>query len=279
MYEVNEMKNETNPVNSLKSISLFVGTGQCNAHCAHCAGRIHRKYAPPEDGVVDRALIYNTLKRCHEMGARSLSLSSSGEPTLSPLAVTTVLQLIHECKKEGIEYSPINIYSNGIRIGTDKKFCDAYLPRWKEYGLTTIYVTVHDVDKEKNAKIYGVESYPSLEMVVSRIHQAGLLMRGNLILSRNTINTFGKFVSTVDYLTKIGVDAISAWPIRDSDDKINIGLSPLESELNKMEEWVEQNQEDRVRVRLLRENSRSAYQTGQKLTLFPDGILSNTWCN
>ncbi|MBI4980510.1 radical SAM protein [Candidatus Woesearchaeota archaeon] len=272
-------KREEKLINSLKSLSLFVGTGQCNAHCAHCAGRAHRKYAPTEDGIINRDLIYNTIKSCYGQGARSLSISSSGEPTLSPLAVTTVLQLIHECRKEGIEYSPINLYSNGIRIGKDKKFCDTYLPKWKSYGLTTIYVTIHDVDEEKNAKIYGVESYPNLEVVVSRIHYANLLMRGNLVLSRKTIGTFEQFVSTADYLRKIGVDCISAWPVRGADDKVDSRLSPLESELDKIENWVENNQGDGFIVKLLTEKSRIMYQTGQKLTLFPDGTLSNTWCN
>ncbi len=266
-------------MNTLKSLSLFVGTGQCNAHCVHCAGRAHRKYAPTEDGIIDQDLIYDTIKKCYGWGARSLSISSSGEPTLSPLSITTVLQLVHGCKTEGIEYSPINLYSNGIRIGKDKEFCNTYLPRWRDYGLTTIYVTMHDVDEEKNARIYGVDNYPDLEGVISRIHHAGLLTRGNLVLSQKTIDTFEKFVSTVDYLTEIGVDGISAWPVRGMDDKINSELSPLESELDKMEEWVEQNQDYGIRVMLLREKSKILYQTGQKLTLFPDGTLSNTWCN
>ncbi len=275
MYEINKKES----TGSLKSLSLFVGTGECNAYCAHCAGAPLRKYAPTEDGIIDQELIYRTIKKCYEQGARSLSISSSGEPTLSPVAVTKVLQLIHKCRNEKIEFSPINLYSNGIRIGTDKDFCDTYLPKWKSYGLTTVYVTIHDVDEEKNAKIYGVESYPNLDTIISRIHEANLLMRGNLVLSRKTIDTAEKFVSTVGYLKEIGADLISAWPIKGMDNKINPELSPLEAELDKMEKWVEENQDYKNKIRLLREKSRIRYETGQKLTLFPDGTLSNRWCN
>lgn len=265
-------------MNQINSLSIFVGTGQCNANCVHCAGKIHRKYAQKKDGVIDTDLIYETLKSCYEQGARSLSVSSSGEPTLSPLAVTKSLKLIYECKKEGIKYSPINLYSNGIVVGENKDFCDKYLPIWKKYGLSTIYVTVHDINENKNAKIYGIENYPSLKTILSRIHDSGLLMRANLVLSKRTVDTFEKFVSTIDYLKKLGVDFISAWPVRGMDDKLDLDLSPLEKELDKMENWIEENQ-DFNKIRLLRENTRILYQTKKKLTLFPDGTLSNTWCN
>ncbi|MEK6809761.1 MAG: radical SAM protein, partial [Nanoarchaeota archaeon] len=99
------------------SLSLFVGTGRCNANCSHCAGMPLRRYAPKKDGTIDENLVYKTIKTCYEQGARHLSISSSGEPTLSPLSVTKALELIYRCRKEDIEFSPLNLYSNGIRIG------------------------------------------------------------------------------------------------------------------------------------------------------------------
>ncbi len=271
MHEINE--------NKLDSLSLFVGTGKCNANCKHCAGIPLRKYAPKKDGLVNTDLVYKTIKDCFDQGARYLSISSSGEPTLSPLSVTKTLELIHECKKEGIEFSPINVYSNGIIIGEDEKFCNKYLPLWKSLGLTTIYVTVHDIDEKENARIYGVKKYPSLKLVVSRIHDADLLVRANLVLSKKTISGLEQFVSTVEYLENIGVDCISSWPMRDEHDKVDQKLAPLEEELDKIENWINNNPDQKSKVKLLREKSRTAYQTGQKLTLFPDGTLSNTWCN
>jgi wyosine [tRNA(Phe)-imidazoG37] synthetase (radical SAM superfamily) len=274
MYEIAEDKKS-----NLQSLALFVGTGECNAHCAHCAGKVHRKYAPKEDGIIDKELIYHTLKECYAQGARYLSLSGSGEPTLSPLSVTKALDLVHDCRKEGIEYSKIHLYSNGIRIGEDRDFCDAYLNLWRGLGLETMYVTVHDIDNEKNARIYGRASYPDLEVIVSRIHEATMSMRANLVLSKRTIDTSEKFALTVSHLKNLGVDSVSAWSVRGKDDNVDAGLSPLETELDKMEQWAEENQDSHFRIRLLREKNRVVYDTGQKLTLFPDGTLSNTWCN
>ena len=82
----------------------------------------------------------------------------------------------------------------------------------------------------------------------------------------------------VEELRVKGVDSISAWPIRDMEDNVDKVLAPKQEELDEMSEWVKSNDLESV-VRLLRENSKTAYHTGRKLTLFPDGNLSSSWCN
>ncbi len=262
----------------LRSLSIFVGQGLCNARCNHCAGVPLRKYAPVEDGTIDEVLIYETLKDCYRQGARSLSISSSGEPTLSPISVTKALHLARECENEGISFDPINLYSNGIRIGEDEQFCQKYLSLWSVYGLKQVYVTVHDINESKNAAVYGIKSYPSLKKILSRIHSSGLLMRANLVLNRKTIGTLDEFTSSIGHLLHIGVDRVSAWPVRTLDDKVDTELSPPADELEQMEIWVRRNF-DSKKVRLLLEKSKVAYKSGKKLTLFPDGTLSSSWCN
>lgn len=266
-------------MNNLNHLGLFVGTSQCNAFCAHCAGVPLRRWAPMEDGNVDEDLIERTLRDCYAQGARSLSLSSSGEPTLSPISVTRVLELVHACRMDGIEYEPVNLYSNGIRIGEDNEFCGNYLPLWKHYGLCNMYITVHSVDEAENAKAYGISYYPSLEVVISRIHDAGLVMRANIVLSNSTIGNLENFVSAIESLKQKGADYAAAWPIRDMDDLVDAKLAPLEAELEKMEEWVNAHQEGKFRIRVIRDQSHDQYSSGEKLTLFPDGTLSGSWCN
>lgn len=266
-------------MSKLRSLSLFVGTGSCNAKCDHCAGKPIRKDAPKKDGIINGDLIYKTIRECYAQGARYLSLSSSGEPTLSPVSVTKTLELIYGLKKEGIRFSPINLYSNGIRIGEDKEFCNEFLPVWKNFGLTTVYVTIHDTDENENAKIYGIENYPSFKSILSRLHNANLLVRANLVLGKRTIGTLEKFVSTVNYLQDVGFDYVSSWPIRNDNDEIDQELCPSEKELDKMEDWVKINKNPNFKISFLNGKDRESYETGQKLTLFPDGTLSNTWCN
>lgn len=269
---------EINVASKVRSISLFVGAGVCNARCAHCAGLIHRPFAPKKDGVVDEALVVEVLSRCHARGAHSLSLTSSGEPTLSPKSVTRVLEIVHGLSEKGIGFPDIHLYTNGLRIGRDERFAARFLPLWKRLGLGTLYVTVHDIDPVKNAKVYGVKKYPDLRTVFGRIRSAGLNIRANLVLSRGTVHTLPRFARTICHLESLGVDSVSAWPIRDADDRLDVKRAPPNDELQKMEEWVGRRPAARFPVRLLREQSRVAYDKGEKLTLFPNGMLSNTWC-
>jgi MoaA/NifB/PqqE/SkfB family radical SAM enzyme len=263
---------------ALRSLSLFVGTGECNGNCRHCAGKIHRKYAPEEDGIINSVLIGKTLRECYAQGARYLSISSSGEPTLSPISVTKTLEIVNGLITDKITYSPINLYSNGIRIGEDEIFCAEYLSKWKKLGLKWIYLTVHDTDELRNAQVYRVKKYPKLETIVGRIHQNDLLVRANIVLSKDNIATLERFIFMAEDLKRWGFDSMSAWPIRGDDDKINIRLAPSQVELEKIERWVV-DQGERFGIRLLTEKNRDAYEKGEKLTLFPDGTLSNSWCN
>lgn len=273
MYEMME------GTSKLKSLSLFVGTGNCNANCEHCAGRIHRKYAPKEDRIIDEDLIRKTIRECYAKGARSISISSSGEPTLSPISVTKALNIIYDLRQDGIVYSKINLYSNGIIIGNDGAFCVKYLKLWKSLGLTTVYITIHDSNEVNNAKVYGIDKYPSLAKIISRIHEAGLKVRGNLVLSKVGIGSLNKFIEMMRELKKLGVDYVSAWPIRNENDEVDMAMAPSKEELSKIRKWIENNPYYGFEIKLLGDETHALYSENKKLTLFPDNTLSSSWCN
>ena len=168
----------------------------------------------------------------------------------------------------------VSLYSNGVRIGTDEAFCQQWLPFWKDLGLDWVKITVHDVNEVRNAKHYGIPEYPPLRMVFSRIHDAGLRVRANLLLSRETIGTCEDFIKNANHLREIGVDSISAWALRGMDDEVDPALSPSTEELDKMELW---GMTASFIVKISR--SREGYLTNQKMTLFQNGVLSSKWCN
>ena len=255
----------------MKSLSIFVGTGACNANCAHCAGQQHRRFCPKKDGVVDKRLIRKTLEECAKKGAMRLSITSAGEPTLSPVAVTKLLQLVDKLQ---VYYSPINLYTNGLRIATDSDFCSEYLPKWREFGLTTIYLTVHSTDLKQNAAAYGVPIYPDLGLLVTRLHRYKLGVRANLVLNRNLVGTFDQFKAEVNNLRVLGFDSVAAWGLRDEQDQLDASKSPPEAEFDQMESWALC---ARYPIVVYRESKRN-YNLGDKLTLFPDGTLSSEWC-
>ena len=228
--------------------------------------------------MIDNNLIRKTLEDCYARGARSLSLTGSGEPTLSPGSVTRALSIVDNLRAENIVYSSIHLYTNGIRIGTDDAFCNEYLLLWRNKGLDTLYITVHDIDERRNAQVYGVASYPPLTTVFSRAHEAGLAVRANMMLSKNTVHTLDDFVSSVEYLRYIGADRIAAWPVRGLDDRPDATRGPSPEEFERIGAWVREHGVE-YNVSLSGEESRAVYRSGAKLTLFPDGTLSSEWCN
>jgi molybdenum cofactor biosynthesis enzyme MoaA len=273
MYEM------TDATPKVTSVALLIGRGVCNARCKHCAGAVYRVGAPREDGVVNKELIKTVLRKCYFKGACSLSISGSGEPTLSPKAVTKTLEIVAALRKEKVEYLSIHLYSNGIRIGRSEKFASQCLPLWRNLGLRTIYITVHNVDPVANAEVYGVKKYPDLETTVKRAHSAGIAVRANLVLSKSAICTLESFSSSIVSLQKMGFDAISAWPIRNPvDDQVDQSIAPDGKELEKMVVWAITNSKTYVPVKVLLEEDNFPYKNGWKLTLFPDGTLSNGWC-
>ena len=222
----------------MKSLSIFVGTAACNAKCAHCAGVPHRNFAHQSDGKDNLDLIYKTMTESYDKGARSLSISSSGEPTLSPMSVSRVMLLVHTMRNQDRVFDQVNLYSNGIRIGTDELFCATYLPEWRRDGLTNIYLTVHSLDPDENAKIYGVKSYPDLNLILHRIHKACLQVRANVVLSTNAIGTYEKFVLATAELGRMGFDSCAAWCLRNEADEVDVRTAPSNEELDNMEEWA-----------------------------------------
>jgi hypothetical protein len=186
-----------------------------------------------------------------------------------------IMLLVHTMRNQERVFDQVNLYSNGIYIGTDEMFCATFLPEWRRDGLTHIYLTVHSLDPVENAKIYGVKSYPDLGLIVYRIHKAGLKVRANVVLNTNAIGTYEKFVLATAELGRIGFDSCAAWCLRNEADEVDARTAPSNEELDKMEEW------QRMPVGSSPSQStekRSVVMEGDKLTLFPDGTLSNHWC-
>lgn len=263
-------------MNKIKSLGIFVGTGRCNARCKHCAGVPLRQYALKIDGTDNFPFIEKNIRECYFRGARSISLSSSGEPTLSERSVSNVLCLLNKLRiDDGLIFNNINLYSNGIRIGSDDSFLKT-LEWWSKLGLQTIYITVHDTNSWYNAKRYNVYKYPSLPFIISRIHDCHIKVRANLILGQNNIHSFAAYKINVLDLINMGVDSIASWKVRDLDDKISLKNAIDSYQFDLIREWV--NLADfPIPVRLYEEEKRQ-YTYGQKLTLFQNGVLSNTWC-
>jgi len=250
----------------VNSMGILVGSSACNAKCQLCAGIPHRKDAPRKDWVVEEPRVEEAIRECCERGARYISLSGSGEPTMSPGAVTKVLGII---KRVAPPLEKVCLYTNGIRFGADKGFEALWLPAWKGMGLTDIQLSVHDFDLAKNAKGFGISYYPDFDAIFGPLRKYGYRIRANIMLQKGYIDSAERFRTALRHF-RGRVDKIVAWPVRRVGRE---GISPKAPSAQMMGEIKEvaSGFED---VDVYWPEERSA----GKLTLFPDGSLRDTWC-
>lgn len=256
-------------------VSILVGTAACNADCGNCAGKRQRKNAPLNDGELDERRLREVLEHCYERGCRYITLTGSGEPMLSPKSVTRVLRILHEYGKSGRKFAPINIYTNGLKIGFDAGFCERFLPIWRSLGLDWIYVTVHSEDEKRNAEAFRVAKYPDFKVIFERIKKYGFSLRASVVLEKGCVDTCEKFKNLCERFLALGADNVSAWPLKDNYDYIS-ELAPPGVELELMADFAKTHPSRAVRI-LLGDSARKE-MLGLKLALFQNGELSDVWC-
>ncbi|MFH1065958.1 MAG: radical SAM protein [Nanoarchaeota archaeon] len=224
-------------IEKIYSVSVLVGNGSCNANCGFCAGKHLRKYAK------ENAHFYRNLESAIKLSARyggwSLSLTGSGEPTCDPDAVTRALETYGKCAGQGAFFPNVNLFTNGI-LFADREFCNKYLDLWKDLGLTHIALSVQSADEKEQARAYNLESYPSLDAIVSNVRGHGVGLRSTLLLKINGIDNSAKYESAVHSLIAKGINNITSWPVVNPDGTRN-EYTPSRLGLFGIKRWLHKN--------------------------------------
>lgn len=197
-------------IEKIYSVSALVGNGECNANCSFCSGKYLRPEAK-ENKLYDKNF-EAAIKLSARYGGWSLSLTSSGEPTCDPEALTKALKMYDKCAQQGAYFPNVNLFTNGILLGNEK-FCDKYLGTWRELGLNNVAVSIHEVDEKEQAKIYGIKNYPALETIVKNVEKHGLGVRGTLLLRKGGVDNYKKYKDAVKILISKGIDNLTSWPV------------------------------------------------------------------
>lgn len=201
-------------IEKIYSVSALVGDGTCNANCGFCAGKYLRSQAG-ENKLYDKNL-EAAIKLSARYGGWSLSLTSSGEATCDPDALTHALKIYQKCAQQGAYFPNVNLFTNGILFGNEK-FCERYLDTWKELGLNNIAVSIHSAVEKEQAAVYGIKNYPALEKIISNVEKHGLGVRGTLLLRKGGVDNSQKYEEAVKILIRKGIDNITSWPVGNPD--------------------------------------------------------------
>ncbi len=224
-------------IEKIYSVSALVGNGLCNANCSFCAGEYLRPEAK-ENKIYDKNL-EAAIKLSARYGGWSLSLTSSGEPTCDPDALTKALEIYKKCADQGAYFPNVNLFTNGILFGNEK-FCDKYLDTWRELGLNNVAVSIHEVDEKEQANVYGVKNYPDLENIVKNVESHGLGIRGTLLLRKGSIDNSRKYETAVNTLIEKGIENITSWPIGNPDGT-RTEYTPSRLGLFEIRRWLHKN--------------------------------------
>jgi molybdenum cofactor biosynthesis enzyme MoaA len=224
------------------------------------------------DGADDFENIEKVLRDSYAAGARSLSLSGSGEPTLSPLSVERTLEIVAKLRLEDKQFTQVNLYTNGLKFGVvDNWWVIDRLKHWKKLGLTHIYLTLHSLYERRNAEAYGLINYPMIQDVLQPIFKADLKVRANIVLTKRNVHGFEELVNGLHIY---GVYLCSAWPVRSiKQDIVDEKLAPTPEQMKKVAAFCKENNV------VLHSGENTEYAEGDKLTLFPNGLLSSSWCS
>lgn len=225
-------------IERIYSVSALVGGPACNGNCAFCAG----KYLRPEAN--DNPLYWKNFESAIKLSARyggwSLSLTSSGEPTCDPEAVTKALRVYQKCAGEGAYFPNVNLFTNGILFG-DAEFCTKWLPLWRELGLTNVAISIHAAEREGQAAAYGLKHYPPFRVLAENIRRHGVGVRATLLLRKGGVDTAKKYAHAVETLINVhDMDNITSWPIGNPDGTRN-DFTPSRLGLWSIRTWLARN--------------------------------------
>jgi len=223
-------------IDKIYSVSAVLGGPRCNASCKHCAGRVLRNDAKkiPEHHCAPRNIVAAS-RLALNYGAWTLSLTSSGEPTLYPDAITDTLRTLRD---NGVQWPFINLFSNCIELCRDPDRMLKLLYRWKDLGLTSVVLSIHSTDLEENAKVYGNPTgYLPTPEILELIRSTGLCAKVVLLLGKDHIGSLKEYKKSLDTLKEWGVGQITSWEIR-ANDGTRIEQTPSRWEMLKIRLWL-----------------------------------------
>jgi len=245
----------------MKSLGIFVGGSKCNENCGYCAGKVHKKEEPDPGEVLNHEKLKAILEGNKDT-LQSISLTSAGEPTLYPESVSNTLELI---QGTGVKPARINLYTNGYGQNTEKMASNLF--DWRNRGLTSVYLSLNPALRQMS-----VESLLGLSWSLA---MRNFFVRFNLVLHKDTFPDYSVLTGLLDKMKRYKFpekfEGITAWFPRDKDDKYDMesacpipDIGNLEKEYPFLE--IYDLKEDR-------------YKDGEKMTLYPNGVLSDKWCS
>ncbi|MFA5303917.1 MAG: radical SAM protein [Candidatus Nanoarchaeia archaeon] len=209
---------------NVESLRLTIGGCDCNASCPFCITKVvGMKNKEPKMNWQRFNVACNYAIKS---GAKSVIISSLGEPTLYPAQISEMLE-----KLMPYNFPLLELQTNGYSISNESY--NEYLSEWSTKGLTTILISIVNHDSEKNSKTMNLPYY-NIEKNIKKLHDFGYSLRLSCVMFKGGIDSIESLESLIEFAKANKVEQLTVRPV----------TRPYESGNNKNEalDWVEQHE-------------------------------------
>ena len=210
----------------IQTFSVVVGTEACNAHCQFCISHITGFDQLPEIKSINFRNFRKAIDLAKLGGTTTLLFTGKGEPLLYPDEISSYMSEISRDNP----FPFIELQTNAIIVGemiqkqlkgiklTDKeKALEGSLKLWHFLGMTTIAISVIDVENDKNKQCYlhhrNIE-YPDLGETVKYLHSLGYSIRLCVMMQRGMVETFEDVQRCAKWCKANNIAQMTIRPIR-----------------------------------------------------------------
>ncbi len=213
----------------IQTFSVVVGGTACNAKCPFCVSKMTGNDC--DLGKQTSANLFKQInwhrfhiacKLAKQSQCTTAMLTGKGEPLLWPDMVDDYIQKLHQ-----YDFPIIELQTNGLLFVDKNPYDESWnetLVRWGLNGLSTVALSVVDVNPETNRQIYlpHKKSYPSLAKRIELLHVSGLSVRLVVTMNQFGIHSPEDIERVVKFAKKHGVEQVTFTPVNspgNSDDE------------------------------------------------------------
>jgi pyruvate-formate lyase-activating enzyme len=205
------------------TFSIVCGTRACDARCPFCVSKQTGFENLPKQTKINRQRLRKAARLAQIRQATTVLLTGKGEPTLYPDEITEYLEEL-----EPFNFPLIELQTNGLQMGEMHPGSKGgplkleHLLRWKELGLNTIALSVVDIDRINNGKVYR-DPYPPLASTIRFLHDTGFSVRLCVMMQNGMVDSPNGVLRVVNFCKEHRVEQLTIRPIKRPDNVVEGG--------------------------------------------------------
>jgi len=187
------------------TLSIVTGSRACNARCPYCVSKMTPSFGMEKElPVVDWRAFEAACRYSRAHGITTALFTGKGEPTLFPQQITTFLSVLRQH-----EFPLIELQTNGI-VFEDDDFQNRYLETWKYFGLTSVCLSIGDIEPENNARLM-TDNKPKFNWNESCriLKQHSFMVRVSCVICKGHVDNVDRLKKLVEVCRDLKVDQLT----------------------------------------------------------------------